>query len=223
MNTSALTFSLKKNPDFKVDCSPLTPDKLAAMSPDKILEIILTKNVKVTDLFNVSGNNFEHIVFKKSTSQLDFIGHKMSHGSIEIEGDCGDFLGAKMHGGNIVCHASAGDRVGDQMRRGLILIDGNAGDYCGSRMLAGTIGVRRKVGMYAGFAMKRGTILLTKNPTLHATIQDCGTHTLPFLALLFQSFKSLPTKFNAIKTFRVQRFGGDLACNGNGEVLVLLT
>jgi formylmethanofuran dehydrogenase subunit C len=223
MSTSALTFALKKNLDFKVDCSPLTPDKLAGISLDKIPEIILINNIKVADLFNVSGNNIEHIVFKKGSSQLDFIGHKMSHGSIEIEGDCGDFLGAKMRNGSLICHGSAGDRVGDQMRRGLILIDGNAGDYCGSRMLAGTIGVHRKVGMYAGFAMKRGTILLTKNPTLHATIQDCGTHTLPFLALLFQSFKSLTTKFNAIKTIRVQRFGGDLACDGNGEILVLLT
>jgi formylmethanofuran dehydrogenase subunit C len=147
----------------------------------------------------------------------------MSRGSIVIEGDCGDFLGANMHGGNIICHGNTGDRLGDQMRRGLILIDGNAGDYCGSRMIAGTIGVFKKIGKYAGFGMKRGTILLTKRPKLSATIQDCSTHTLPFLALLFQSFKPFTTKFNKISSQRVQRFAGDLACNGNGEILVFLT
>ncbi len=147
----------------------------------------------------------------------------MSRGSITIEGDCGDFLGANMRGGSIICHGNAGDRVGDQMRRGMILIDGNAGDYCGSRMLAGTIGVFGSVGNYVGFGMKRGTILLTKTPTLHATIQDCGTHTLPFLALLFKSFQAFSTPFNRIKSLRVQRYAGDLACNGNGEILICNT
>lgn len=219
---SALTLTLKKNPTFKVDCSNLTPDKLAGLSAQKILEITLNNRIKVIDLFEVSGDNFEEIIIKNSTSQFDYIGHKMSHGSITIEGDCGDFLGANMHGGSIICHGSAGDCVGDQMRRGLILLDGNAGDYCGSRMIAGTIGVYSNVGKYAGFAMRRGTILLTQNPTLPATIQDCGAHTLPFLALLFQSFKPLTTKFNTIKSQRTQRFSGDLACGGNGEILILL-
>jgi formylmethanofuran dehydrogenase subunit C len=223
MNMTALTFTLKKNPTFKVDCSQLTPDKLAGMSLEKILEITLINRVKVIDLFKVSGNNLEQIIFKKSSVQLDFIGHKMLHGNITIEGNCGDFLGAKMRNGSIICHGSTGDRLGDQMRRGLILIDGNAGDYAASRMIAGTIGVYGKVGKYAGFAMKRGTLLLLKMPNLHATIQDCGTHTLPFLALLFQSFKTLPTKFNHIKNQRAQRFAGDLACDGKGEILVLLT
>ncbi len=221
MSKSALTFTLKKNLTFKVDCSPLTPDKLTGMSLDKILETTLTNSIKVIDLFKISGNNYEDIIFKKSTSKLDNIGHKMSRGSITIEGDCGDFLGANMHGGHIICNGNAGNRVGDQMRRGLILIDGNAGDYCGSRMIAGNIGIFGKAGNYTGFAMKRGTILLTENPKLHATIQDCGTHNLPFLALLFQNFKTLSTKFNHIKNQRVQRFAGDLACDGNGEILII--
>jgi len=119
-----------------------------------------------------------------------------------------------------------GDRVGDQMRRGLILIDGNAGDYCGSRMVAGTIGVYGSAGKYAGFGMKHGTLLLRNQANFHAkfhaTMQDCGTHDLAFLALLFQNFKSLPSKFNTMKSQRAQRFAGDLACNGNGEILVIV-
>jgi formylmethanofuran dehydrogenase subunit C len=109
------------------------------------------------------------------------------------------------------------------MRRGLILIDGDAGDYCASRMIAGTIGIYGKAGSFTGFSMKHGTILLNRSPKLYATMQDCGTHTLPFLALLFQSFKMFSTKFNHIKNQRVQRYAGDLACDGKGEVLVFLT
>lgn len=216
-----LTFTLKKNPIFKVNCSQLTPDKLAGLPIEKILEITLDKSVKVIDLFEVNGEENQIIIFKNSTSQLDYIAHKMSLGQITIEGDCGDFLGANMQGGSIVCTGNAGDRVGDLMRRGLILIDGNAGEYCGSRMLAGTIGVYSNVGKYVGFGMKRGTILLKNKTDLHATIQDCGTHSLPFLALLFQSFKEFSSKFSTLKNQRVRRFAGDLACNGNGEILIL--
>ena len=202
---SSLTFTLKSEPAFKLDCSRLTPNNLAGLSITQISNLHFTSSknsAKVSDYFEVSGNNSETIIFKNSTKQLDFIGQKMSHGSI-------------------ICQGDAGDRLGDQMRRGLILIDGDAGDYAASRMVAGTIGVYGSLGKYAGFGMKRGTLLLTNQPILHATIQDCGTHDLPFLALLFQSFKPFITKFNQVKTKRVQRYAGDLACNGNGEILVL--
>lgn len=218
---SALTFTLKKNPTFKVNCSQLTPDKLAEKTINQILETTLNNNIKVVDLFEVTGDYSDHIIFKNSSSQLNFIGHKMSQGQIIVEGDCGDFLGANMQGGRIICNGNAGDRVGDQMRRGLILIDGNAGDYCGSRMLAGTIGVHEKVGKYAGFAMKRGTILLNHQADLHATIQDCGTHNLPFLKLFYKAIKPLKSKFSMLDSIRVRRYGGDIACNGTGEILVL--
>ncbi len=222
---TALTFTLKKNPSFKVDCRKLSPDKLGGLSVTEIIKLnLLNQNnsPKVADFFEVSGTDTEQIIFKNSTSQLDYIGYKMSRGCITIEGDCGNFLGANMRNGSIICQGTAGDRVGDQLRRGLILIDGSAGDYCGSRMIAGTIGVYGKAGNYAGFAMRRGTLLLTKLPKLHATIQDCGTHSLPFLALLFQSFKPLKSAFNHVKSQRVQRYAGDLACGGNGEILVII-
>jgi formylmethanofuran dehydrogenase subunit C len=216
-----LTFSLKKNPAFKLDCRKLTPDKLEGLSIKQILEITLNNTFKVIDLFDIIGEDFEQIVFRNSSPQLAYIGHEMSRGSITIEADCGDFLGANMRGGRIICHGNTSDRVGDQMRRGLILIDGNAGDYCGSRMLAGTIGVHGQVGNYTGFGMKRGTILLTKPTNLHATLQDCGAHNLPFLKLLLNAIKPLKSKFSALNSIRVQRYGGDIACSGTGEILVL--
>ncbi len=229
---SALTFTLKSISASKLDCRRITPNTLADLSLTQIknLSLLNTKNShKVSDFFEVSGENSQNIIFKNTNNQLDYIGHKMTSGQIIIEGDCGDFLGANMQGGTIVCQGNAGDRLGDQMRRGLILIDGNVGDYCGSRMIAGTIGVLGGIGKYTGFAMKRGTIILkkpvgvlTNHSNFHVTIQDCGTHTLPFLALLFQSFQTLPSKFSGLNNQRVQRFAGDLACDGNGEILVLI-
>ena len=202
---TSLTFTLKSDLAFKLDCSRLTPNGLAGLSLTQINNLSLTNSknsLKVADYFDVSGNHSDNIIFKNPSKQLDFIGQQMSHGCI-------------------ICQGDVGDRVGDQMRRGLILIDGDAGDYCGSRMVAGTIGVYGNVGKYAGFGMKRGTILLNNKTNLHATLQDCGTHNLPFLALLFQSFNAFPSKFSTLKNQRVQRFAGDLAVNGNGEILIV--
>jgi formylmethanofuran dehydrogenase subunit C len=157
-----------------------------------------------------------------------FAACNMISGLLKIDGNTGDFLGGAssglrkgMGGGTVIVKGNAGDRVGDQMRRGLILIEGNVGNYCGSRMIAGTIGVLGSAGQYTGFNMKRGTLLFSKLPQLHATIQDCGTHTLPFLNLMFKSFIQHNTLFNKVSTQRAQRFVGDAAGNGNGEVLIL--
>jgi len=167
------------------------------------------------------------ILCKGSTQA--FAACNMIGGMLKIEGDTGDFLGSStsglrkgMRGGTVIVKGNAGDRVGDQMRRGMILIEGSAGDYCASRMIAGTIGILGDVGSYTGFNMKRGTLLLAKTPILHTTIQDCGTHTLPFMNLMFKSIALLNTKFSNIETQRVRRLVGDTACNGNGEILILI-
>lgn len=157
-----------------------------------------------------------------------FAACNMRGGLLKIDGNTGDFLGAGsegsrkgMLGGTVIVKGNAGERAGDQMRRGLILIEGNVGDYCGSRMVAGTIGVLGHTGAYTAFNMHRGTLLLKKQPKLHVSMQDCGTHTLPFLNLLFKSFSKYNTEFSKLSNQRVQRFVGDTAYNGNGEILVL--
>ena len=200
---SNLIFTLKTTPTFKLNCGALTPNNLAGLSSEKIAKLKLgtSKNSpQVADFFRVLGSDTNHIVFKNSSAQMDFIGANMSQGKVTV---CGD----------------AGDRLGDKMRRGVILVEGDAGDYAGSRMLAGTLGILGKTGAYTGFAMKRGTILLAQTPILHATMQNCGVHTLLFLNLLFKSLEN--PQFSAIASTRVQRFAGDLSVNGNGEILVL--
>lgn len=188
-----------------------------------------------TGAITVKGDAGSYLGFQMGGGKLSVHGNVdayaasgMSNGLIHIHGNAGDFLAASivgdrkgMKGGTVIVTGNAGDRVGDQMRRGILLIEGNAGSYCASRMLAGTIGVLGNVGEYVGYGMHRGTILLTKAPNMHATIQDCGTHTLPFLSLMFKSFGLLPSKFARISTNRVQRYAGDIANDGKGEILVL--
>ncbi|MDR2220015.1 MAG: formylmethanofuran dehydrogenase subunit C [Methylobacillus sp.] len=265
---TALTLTLKKIPQQRIDCSPLTPDALAGKSAADIAAIPLQsgKNtLRVDALFDVSGDDVAEIVFMNGCDKLDYIGAAMHSGRIIIHGDAGCYLGFRKKGGEIVQHGNAGnfaasgmtggllhihgnagdflaaaipgdrkgmagglvivtgnagDRTGDQMRRGIVLIEGNAGDYCASRMIAGTIGVMGATGDYPGYGMKRGTLLLFKPPRLIATIQDCGMHTLPFLKLMYKSFRDLPSKFAHLDQTRVRRYAGDLANDGKGEILL---
>ncbi|NJD04995.1 MAG: formylmethanofuran dehydrogenase subunit C [Methylococcaceae bacterium] len=265
---SALTFTLKTELKQRVDCSPLTPDRLAGKSAAEIAEIEVqsgNRKLRADAVFAIAGDDASQLVFKQSTGKLDFIGKGMTTGSITVEGDAGsyvgmqmknavlhvtgsvdayaacemksgelmidgnagDFLGAALpgnqkglQGGIIIVKGNASDRCGDHMRRGVILIEGNAGAYLGSRMTAGTIAVLGKVGPLPGYAMKRGTLLLLNQPTLSATFNDCGSHTLGFLPLLLKSWQHYPTRFAGLAVNRVRRYAGDLAGNGKGEILV---
>lgn len=177
------------------------------------------------------GQSMRAGTIRLSGSAGIFAGCEMADGLLEIGGNCGDFLGGAlpgnkqgMRGGTILVKGDAGGRVGDHMRRGVILIEGNVADYCGSRMIAGTIAVMGRCGRFLGYAMRRGTILLWQCPELIATFKDCGTHTLAFLPMLFNSFQAYDSRFAdaGVAFNRVQRFGGDLAETGKGEILVKL-
>jgi formylmethanofuran dehydrogenase subunit C len=154
----------------------------------------------------------------------------MGGGRIHIYGNTGDFLGAAlpgahhgMQGGLVLVDGNTGDRLGDRMRRGMVLIEGNAGDYCASRMVAGTIAVWGRVGSFPGLGMRRGTLLLGETPgSLLPTFNDCGEYPLNFLTLLVRSWRTLQSKFATLPDsgFHVQRYMGDLANDGRGEILV---
>jgi len=159
-----------------------------------------------------------------------YTGCEMKGGQIKVNGNAGDFVGGArpgrrngMTGGMVIVTGNTGARTGDHMRRGFILIEGDAGDYCASRMISGTIAVLGDCGAHLGYGMKRGTILLTQMPSrgITANFNDCGSHTLAFLPLMFASFKKLDSQFANVEAFsRVQRYAGDLAGIGMGEILV---
>jgi formylmethanofuran dehydrogenase subunit C len=156
---------------------------------------------------------------------------RMRGGTIEIAGHAGDCVGGAlpgemrgMNGGRVFVNGSVGDRAGDRMRRGLIAVGRDAGAYTGSRMIAGTVLVLgRTVGVYPGFAMKRGTLLMRAQPArMLPTFADAGTHDLGFLTLLARSFDAGTTYARELAELgmHVQRYIGDGAAAGKGEILV---
>jgi len=184
---------------------------------------------------SVEGNVGAYLGMGMSSGSIEIYGNtdiyaacEMKGGQLLIEGNAGDYLGGAMignkqgmKGGVVIVRGNAGDRAGDHMRRGVMLIEGDAGDYCGSRMAAGTIAVLGKTGRFPGHMMVRGTLLFWSQPQLSASFNDCGAHTLAFLPILLNSFKKFNTKFAEVEIFnRVQRFGGDMAEKGLGEILV---
>jgi formylmethanofuran dehydrogenase subunit C len=152
----------------------------------------------------------------------------MKGGVIEILGAAGGHLGGPlageisgMRGGIVVVHGHAGERAGDRMRRGTIIIEGEAGAYAGGRMIAGTLIIGRKVGPLPGYLMKRGTIVLGDGcAEMSPTFVDNGHHELLAMRLC-AGFTQLYSKRSAALLRRpLQRFVGDMAVLGKGEILV---
>lgn len=218
---SALTFTLKPAVTSAIDCRKLTPTVLQGKTLAEIKAIRLSQQLAVADVFEVTGEDATHIVFKQAHAVMHYVGYQMKTGQIIVEGDAGDFIGAEMQGGVLICKGSVGERAANMMRRGLLLIEGDAGEYCASSMKAGTVGVLGNTGARLGFGMKRGTLLLAKAPAVQATWLDCGWHTLPFLNILYRSFKTLDSTFASLTQMRVQRWVGDIAGLGKAEILVL--
>lgn len=155
-----------------------------------------------------------------------FSGSAMSGGYLQIDGDAGDFTAGVrsgervgMNGGLIVIKGNSGDRIGDRQRRGIIIVEGSVGDYCGSDMIAGSIAVGGQTGKQPGLGMRRGTLILMQTPdSLPTTFNDNGIHQLNFLNLFMRRFAG---HFPAWKQkTQVQRWVGDIACAGLGEILI---
>ena len=147
-----------------------------------------------------------------------------------ITGDAGDYLTAPpagerigLHGGWVQVKGRAGKRAGECMRRGTLVLEGDAGPYLGCRMIAGTLFAGGLVGGRAGHGMRRGTMLLRRIPEgLPSTFNYNGRHRLGFLALLLGDLAQQLEGTHAVpdKVIAVDRYVGDLACDGRGEILI---
>jgi formylmethanofuran dehydrogenase subunit C len=151
----------------------------------------------------------------------------MRGGELHIGGDAGDQLGgalpgerAGMSGGKVVVRGAAGSGVGDRMRRGLIVVAGSVGALCGARMTAGTIVVGGAMGSHPGVAMRRGTIVaLAGGVTPPASFAWSGRHELAFALLLAQALDHAGLERVLPRLARLERWVGDLATGGRGEIL----
>jgi formylmethanofuran dehydrogenase subunit C len=163
----------------------------------------------------------------------DWAGAEMRGGRITIRGNTGSFLGAAYPGsrlgmreGVILVEGSAGHDAGLQMRRGLIAIGGGAGMGLGRAMIAGTIIALGTPGTRLGVGMKRGTLIL---PALEGRAEDmilptfipAGHFPSPFLTIYYRQLVewgfAIP---QAVSSASLDRYNGDLAAGGQGEILV---
>jgi len=167
---SALTFTLRQAPDFRVNMAPLVPQELAGLSPSAIPELDLAwgnASIKVGDLFRVSGSDPSRLVFEGGSAKLDRIGEAMVSGEIVVRGDAGAYLGHRMAGGTIRVEGSVGIYCASGARNGLITVSGDAGDFLAAAlpgehrgMAGGLVLVRGTAGDRVGDRMRRGMVLI---------------------------------------------------------------
>ncbi|MEL7048328.1 MAG: formylmethanofuran dehydrogenase subunit C, partial [Pseudomonadota bacterium] len=156
------------------------------------------------------------------------LGSSMQDGLIHVTGNVADRVGAPspgvrdgMAGGAIIIDGTAGDHCGERQRRGLIIAKGKVGKCAGGRMLGGTIWGLSGFGACLGIQMRRGTILTPTLETPLSTFVDCGPQNLGILTIMSRHYgKLLDSRAPALPTGTVQRFVGDIASIGRGEILV---
>jgi formylmethanofuran dehydrogenase subunit C len=171
------------------------------------------------------------------------LGAYMTGGEIEVTGNTGDWVGGEMAGGLIRIHGNAGGQVGaayrgslSGMKGGTILVGGSAGIELGMRMKRGVIAVNGPVKDFAGLQMKGGTIVLAGGAEIRTgawmvrgtiisltplrllpTFAYACTYNPAFLAVYAKRLAPLGV---SIPAGNYDRFAGDAAVPGKGEILV---
>lgn len=188
-----------------------------------------------------------HLVVRGSAG--DYSGFQMAGGALQIDGNTGHFTACEMRGGRVTVrghsgdfaagarpgemegmtggtltiHGNAGARLADRMRRGLVLVGGDAGAFAASRLVAGTVGVAGQLGAHYAYGMRRGTLLLAQRPGhLPPTFNAGGRGFEVFWALLVRSLAGEIAPFSQWRAKQPpERYTGDLAVDGRGEILLI--
>jgi formylmethanofuran dehydrogenase subunit C len=165
-----ITLTLKDQPNVPLEAEPISPDVFASKTLAEIcsLPIFLGKRqCRLDDFFTVEGEPGDLISVRGDASRVKWIGHGMTRGRIEIQGNAGMHLGAHMTGGTIEVTGNVSDWIGAEMKGGLIRVSGNAGGQIGAAyrgslagMKGGTILVGGSAGLEVGMRMRRGTIVI---------------------------------------------------------------
>lgn len=163
----------------------------------------------------------------------DWAAAEMRGGTLSIRGTTGRFLGAAypgsrrgMRDGLILVEGHIGDDAGLAMRRGLIAVTGSTGQGLGRAMIAGSIFVFGRSGRLPGDGMRRGTIALfgearPDSLALLPTFVPSGRARPPFLQVYLRHLARwrFPVPDEAYAR-TCDRYNGDLAGGGQGEILV---
>jgi formylmethanofuran dehydrogenase subunit C len=173
-----LVLTLRASPDQRLDLAPLVPHRLAGMTAAEIERIELhttRRRVVLADIFRLGMGDAARVRIEEACDRLDQIGHEMTGGEIEVEGDIGTRAGRLMTGGRLTVHGSTGPWAASGMKGGTIEIFGDAGDRLGgpfageiAGMRGGIVHVRGAVGERAGDRMRRGTIVVEGDAGVYA-------------------------------------------------------
>ncbi len=156
------------------------------------------------------------------------LGLAMSGGRIDLRGNAGDNVGGAlpgaargMTGGEIIVRGNAGDEAGARMRRGLVVVMGDGGRAMGEGMIAGTVVVFGKAGPGAGRFLKRGSIVALAPIDRPGTFRYACTYRPPHVGLLLRYLRGRAGVAVADRFLagRYERYSGDLAELGKGEIL----
>ncbi|PRD41481.1 formylmethanofuran dehydrogenase subunit C [Phyllobacterium phragmitis] len=168
----ALTFTLRAQPEERLDLSALIPDRLDGMSVAEIAKLRIGTSRRpalVGDIFKIRGENRSHIIFDGGSRRFDRVGAGMSGGMLFVAGDAGAQAGRRMSGGMLVIEDNCGPHAGSGMAGGRLEILGNSGDYLAGPLAGEMLGmeggvliVRGKAGHYAGDRMRRGVLAILK-------------------------------------------------------------
>jgi formylmethanofuran dehydrogenase subunit C len=166
---SELVLRLRTAPAFRLDLSPLTPERLAGQSADAIARLPLAcgrRSLPVGEWFDARGSADDGIVIEGDGTRLDRIGAGLQGGRIRVEGNAGAYLGFGMRGGRIEVGGSVDAYAASGLTGGIVTIGGDAGDCLGAAlpgehrgMRGGIVIVRGRIGDRAGDHMRRGLIL----------------------------------------------------------------
>jgi formylmethanofuran dehydrogenase subunit C len=164
-----LVLRLRAPPAFRLDLSPLTPERLAGQTPEAVARLPLVygrRRVPVGEWFDVGGTVGPGILIEGDGARLDRIGASMQDGLIRVEGNAGAYLGLGMRGGRIEVSGSVDAYAASGLTGGLVRIGGDAGDFLGAAlagehggMRGGVVIVGGRLGERAGDHMRRGLIL----------------------------------------------------------------
>ena len=157
----------------------------------------------------------------------DWVGGEMTGGLIRIRGNAGGQIGAAyrgslsgMNGGTILIDGSAGIEVGMRMKRGIIAVKGPVRDFAGLQMKGGTIFLLGGAEIRTGAWMIRGTIVSLAPIQLMPTFAFACNYEPTFLRLYSRSLAALGVTIPCdSRAGMYQRFLGDLAVPGKGEIL----
>ncbi len=168
---TSLTFTLRGEPDQRLDLTALAPDRLLGRSAAEVekIEIGTTKqSVKVGDAFKLTLGDVHDVRYEGGSTRLDCLGAKLLPGfAITVNGDVGAQLGRLAKAGTITVNGNAGPYAASGNAGANIEIKRNAGDFlCGplagelAGMAGGRVVVRGNAGARAGDRLRRGVVII---------------------------------------------------------------